>query len=71
MGRPADARATFIAREGRAQDWPEPPTESPVKYPRVNSQSSGMLKLPWHFDVVFNAVYLGRCMSASSEDAHR
>ena len=23
-----------------AQDWPEPPTQSPVKYPRVNSQSS-------------------------------
>ena len=32
MGRPAAARAAFIAREGWAQDWPEPPTQSPVKY---------------------------------------
>ena len=40
MGRPAHARASFIASEGWAQDRPEPPTQSPVKYPRVNSQSS-------------------------------
>ena len=39
MGRPAAARATFIAREGWAQDRPEPPTQSPVKYPRVKDQS--------------------------------
>jgi hypothetical protein len=31
----------------------------------------GMLKPPWRFDVFVNAVYLGRCMGASSEDAHR
>jgi len=30
MGRPAHARASFIASEGWAQDRPEPPTQSPV-----------------------------------------
>ena len=40
MGRPAAARATFIAREGWAQDRPEPPTQSPVKYPRGKTLSS-------------------------------
>ena len=52
MGRPAAARATFIAREGWAQDWPEPYPESsevPSGIPGSDTPCMKKLLFGWAF----------------------